>query len=160
MLFRSTIGGGNTTAQVSSIVSPNPQNPFYNARQYYSGSNDLSMTRGRHNLKMGVWVQRVQQTAFSSAQNNAGTINYTNLLLFLQDRPTQFQFQANPTELTYRSTEAAWYFQDEIKLRPNLTVRLGLRDEMTTGWNEANGDRKSTRLNSSHIQKSRMPSSA
>src|SRR3989442_8534351 len=29
--------------------------------------------------------------------------------------------------------------QDEFKLRPNLTVRLGLRDEMTTGWNEVNG---------------------
>ena len=31
---------------------------------------------------------------------------------------------------------------------------------MALARNEANGDRKSTRLNSSHIQKSRMPSSA
>ena len=30
-------------------------------------------------------------------------------------------------------------FQDEIKVRPNLTLRLGLRDEMTTGWNEKFG---------------------
>ncbi|MGH9785796.1 MAG: hypothetical protein ACRD88_16610, partial [Terriglobia bacterium] len=132
------IGGGATAAQASSLVSPNPQNLYYNNRQYYTGSNDLSMTRGRHNLKMGVWFQRVQQAAFSSAQQNAGTITYDNVLTFLQDRPTRFSFQANPTELLFRSTQAAWYFQDEIKLRPNLTVRLGLRDEMTTGWNEAN----------------------
>ena len=39
----------------------------------------------------------------------------------------------------YRSKEAAWYIQDEIKLRPNLTLRLGLRDEMTNGWNEVTG---------------------
>ena len=36
--------------------------------------------------------------------------------------------------------QAAWYFQDEIKLRPNLTVRLGLRDEMATKVNEKNGN--------------------
>ncbi|MGH9782878.1 MAG: carboxypeptidase regulatory-like domain-containing protein, partial [Terriglobia bacterium] len=45
----------------------------------------------------------------------------------------------NPTPLNFRTTEAAWYFQDEMKLRPNLTVRLGLRYEMTTGWNERDG---------------------
>ena len=37
------------------------------------------------------------------------------------------------------------------------------RDSVTAGydcWTVSHGDRKSTRLNSSHIQKSRMPSSA
>src|SRR5438128_1094907 len=43
------------------------------------------------------------------------------------------------TPLTFRMLEAAWYFQDEIKLRPNLTVRLGLRDEMTNMMKEVNG---------------------
>jgi hypothetical protein len=133
------IGGGATAAQASSLVSPNPQNPYFNNREYYTASNDLSMTRGRHNLKMGVWFQRIRQNAFSSAQQNAGTANYPTVLAFLQDVQTSFGFQANPTELSFRSTQAAWYFQDEIKLRPNLTVRLGLRDESTTGWNEANG---------------------
>src|SRR5207248_11699459 len=130
------IGGGATAAQASALVSTNPQNPFYNNRQNYTASDDLRITMGRHNLSMGVWLMRVQQTAFSSAQQNAGTVSYQSLLTFLQDQPTQFSFQANPTELNFRSTEAAWYFHDEIKLRPNLTVRLGLRDEMTTGWNE------------------------
>ena len=133
------IGGGATTAQASAIVSPNPQNPFYNNRQNYTVSDDLRITRGRHSLSMGVWLTRVQQAAFSSAQQNAGTISYPSLLAFLQDQPTEFSFQANPTELNYRSLEAAWYFQDEIKFRSNFTVRLGLRDEMTTGWNERDG---------------------
>jgi hypothetical protein len=49
--------------------------------------------------------------------------------------------QAYPgaTPLTFRMLEAAWYFQDEFKLRPNLTVRLGLRDEMTNMMKEVNG---------------------
>ena len=133
------IGGGATAAQASALVSPNPQNPFYNNRQNYTASDDLRITRGRHSLSMGAWLMRVQQTAFSSAQQNAGTVSYNSLLAFLQDQPTQFSFQANPTQLNYHSTEAAWYLQDEVKLRSNLTVRLGLRDEMTTGWNEKDG---------------------
>ena len=133
------IGGGATTAQASSLVSPNPQNPFYNKRRNWTASDDLRMTMGRHSLSMGAWFMRVQQTAFSSAQQNAGTVSYSSLLAFLQDLPTQFSFQANPTQLNYRSLQAAWYFQDEFKLRSNLTVRLGLRDEMTTGWNEKDG---------------------
>ncbi|MGH9783819.1 MAG: hypothetical protein ACRD88_06495, partial [Terriglobia bacterium] len=134
-----TIGGSASANQASTLLAPQPQNPVYGARQYYSGSNDLSITRGRHNLKMGGWVQRVQQTGFSAGQNNAGTAIYPTLLSLLQDQPTSFIFSSDPTELNFRSLAAAWYFQDEFKLRPNLTVRIGLRDEMTNGWNERDG---------------------
>ena len=41
--------------------------------------------------------------------------------------------------LGYRTTEAAWYVQDDIKLRSNFNLRLGLRHEMTNGWNEVAG---------------------
>src|SRR5437867_10808926 len=132
------IGGGTSTAQASTFTSANGQNPLNSSRQNFNASNDLRMTKGRHNLSMGVWLQWVQQGVFSSVQNNAGTLTYPTLLAMLQDRPTQFQAAPAPVPLNFRTTEAAWYFQDEIKLRPNLTVRLGLRDEMTTGWNEIN----------------------
>jgi len=88
---------------------------------------------------MGVWFMWVQQTAFSSMPASAGSVSYDTLLAFLQDQPSQLSAMTNPTPLKFRSTEAAWYLQDEIKLRPNLTVRLGLRDEMTNGWNEKDG---------------------
>ena len=29
--------------------------------------------------------------------------------------------------------------QDAIRLRPNLTMQLGMRDEFTNGWNEVSG---------------------
>jgi len=133
------IGGGTSTAQAATFTSANGQNPINSFRRNFNASDDLRMTRGRHNLTMGVWLQTVQQGVFSSVQNNAGTLTYRTLLDMLQDGPQQFQAAPGPTPLNFRTTEVAWYFQDEIKLRPNLTVRLGLRDEMTTGWNEVNG---------------------
>jgi hypothetical protein len=41
--------------------------------------------------------------------------------------------------LDWRQWEGAWYAQDNMQLRPNLTVRLGLRHEFTDGWNEEYG---------------------
>src|SRR5881296_1453799 len=134
------IGGGTSTVQASALIAPNGQNLAYNARRNFSFSDDLKLTKGIHNLSLGAWFQRVEQTAFSSGQNNAGAITYPTLLAFLQDRPTQFRTQTKPTELIFRSLQAAWYFQDEMKLSPNLTVRLGLRDEMATKVNEKNGN--------------------
>ena len=131
-------GGGATTNTPTSIVPPNGQNLHYNQRRNYTWSDDLRITLGNHSLSMGGWFMRVRQTAFSSAQNNAGTASYNGLLEFLQDQPVQFLAAVNPQALTFTSLEAAVYFQDEIKLRRNLTVRLGLRDEMTNGWNEVN----------------------
>ena len=43
---------------------------------------------------------------------------------------------------------------------PEAARQLGLESGLIYNWRKALRDRKSTRLNSSHIQKSRMPSSA
>ena len=45
----------------------------------------------------------------------------------------------NANELGWRSLFGAWYVQDTIRLRRNLTLSLGLRHEFTTGWNEVSG---------------------
>src|SRR5438445_606336 len=145
------IGGGTVTVGASALIAPNGQNLNYNARRNFSFSDDLKLTKGIHSFSFGAWFQRVEQTAFSSGQNNAGTVSYPTLLAFLQDRPTQFNTQTKPTELIFSSKQAAWYFQDEMKLRPNLTLRLGLRDEMTTLINEKNGHASNYRFDANGI---------
>ena len=58
---------------------------------------------------------------------------------FLQGTVTTFQAVPNPNELGWRSLFGAWYFEDSMKLRPNFTLRAGIRHEFTDGWNEAFG---------------------
>src|SRR5438552_6063565 len=41
--------------------------------------------------------------------------------------------------LSFRTTECAWYVQDDMKLRSNFSLRPGLRHEFTNGWNEVAG---------------------
>jgi hypothetical protein len=114
-------------------------NPAWVDRQIYSVSDDVRLTKGIHSLSMGGWFQRTYSPQYSVTANSAGTVTYPTMLAFLQDQPTNFLVQSSPTQLNFTYYQGAWYFQDEIKLRPNLTVRLGLREESISAPNESDG---------------------
>ena len=64
----------------------------------------------------------------------------------------------SPVDGRYRATTQA--LADYFSERALMTMRLKVECEYLTALSETEGDRKSTRLNSSHSQQSRMPSSA
>lgn len=133
------LGGAQSAHSPSAITGADGNNPFRAVRNYFTGSDDLRWTRGNHFWSAGMWIQRVQENMLGASVASAGQVTYSTLQTFLQDRPIQFIGNLNPLPSGYRSTEGAWYIQDEMKLRSNLTLRLGLRDEFTTGWNEEAG---------------------
>ena len=130
------IGGGVITANPSAVAAAGGNNPTVGVRNYFTENDDVRWTRGKHSFSFGGWVQRIQQNLAGQAQGSAGNVAYPTVLAFLQDKPSQAIVVRNPAMIGYRSFEAAWYVQDEIKLRSNLTMRIGLRDEMTNGWSE------------------------
>ena len=73
------------------------------------------------------------------ASRRLGQATFTSLTTFLQGNVSNFQVVPNATELGWRSLFGAWYFEDSMKLRRNLTLRAGVRHEFSTGWNEVAG---------------------
>ena len=134
-----TIGGTGSTRGAAAVTTTPGQNTSANARNSFTWADDVHLIRGKHSFSAGMWIQRIRANLFGSGAGTAGQVTYPDLLSFLQDRPTQFVGVSIQTLMGFRTTEAAWYVQDEIKLKPNLTFRMGLRDEMTSGWNEATG---------------------
>ncbi len=131
------IGGGVFAAATTiALASGGGNRGDFTARNHYTVADDVHYTRGRHSFGLGAWVSRVQLNAGSYPGGNTGSVVYATLTTMLQDIPSAFVAAANRSPLSYRTTLAAWYVQDEIKLKPNLSLRLGLRDEMTTGFNE------------------------
>src|SRR5947207_7746907 len=111
---------------------------LYNTRNLFTGSDDVQLVRGKHQLSFGAWIQRIQVNA-NSAARNYGEADFASLLTFLQGTTTNWVGTHNRSFMYWRSTEVALYVQDVIQLRPNLTLRAGLRDEFTNGWNEKYG---------------------
>jgi len=133
------IGGGISPASPSAVGGIPGSNPTIGVRRYFTEADDLRFVKGKHSWSLGVWYQRSQQDQSGAALGPAANIAYPTILAFLQDRPTQAIVVRNAPLLGYRTTEAAWYVQDDIKLRSNFNLRLGLRHEMTNGWNEVAG---------------------
>ncbi|MGH9786951.1 MAG: carboxypeptidase regulatory-like domain-containing protein, partial [Terriglobia bacterium] len=134
------IGGGVTTTGLAALTSAGPSNAagVWNRRNLFTYTDALQISRGRHQIGVGIWLQRMQANE-NSASRTLGVATFNSLPLFLQGTVGTFQAVPNATELGWRSLFGAWYAQDAIKIRPNLTVQVGLRHEFTTGWNEVAG---------------------
>lgn len=133
------VGGGVTTTGVAAITSAGPINAgVWNRRNLFTLTDGFQIDKGIHQISFGVWFQRLQAND-DTASGRLGLANFSTLQTFLQGTVTTFRVLPNATELGWRSFFGAWYFQDSIKLRSNLTLQVGIRDEFTTGWNEVAG---------------------
>lgn len=134
------IGGGATTTGAAALTAAGPNNAAgsWNRRNLYTWTDGVEISKGKHQISAGVWFQRIQDNE-DSASRQTGQASFASLQTFLAGTATTFQVIPNPNELGWRSLFGAWYFQDAIKVRPNLTVSLGIRQEFTTGWNEESG---------------------
>ena len=134
------VGGGVTTTAGGTITSAGPNNAanVWNRRNLFTYTDGVQINKGRHQISTGVWFQRIQDNE-NSASRQLGQASFASLQTFLQGTVTSFQVVPNPNELGWRSLFGAAYFEDSIKLLPNLTFQAGLRYEFTTGWNEESG---------------------
>jgi carboxypeptidase family protein len=134
------IGGGATTTGAASLTSAGPNNAagVWNRRTLFTITDSVQISNGIHQLNLGVWLQRIQDNE-DSASRQLGQASFTSLTTFLEGTVSTFQVVPNPNELGWRSFFGAWYFEDAIKIRPNLTLQIGIRHEFTNGWNEESG---------------------
>jgi hypothetical protein len=132
------VGGGTTLNGASQITNAgtNAGSNLRAVRNLFTGSDQLSYTRGRHTFDFGAWVQRIQSND-SLIQDQYGQISFTNLQRFLQGQVSTYTYAPAYTPLGWRSTEGAVFVEDTIKFKSNLEVRLGFRAEFTNGWNES-----------------------
>ena len=129
--------GGGIPEFLGGLGSANVYYYFWNS---FQGYDDAFLTHGTHSLKFGGGVERMQLNYLANT-NPAGTWGFGNLKNFLNNVPRSFSsaFGGRLTPRGIRQTLFGAYLQDDWRWRPNLTVNLGLRYEMTTVPNEVQG---------------------
>src|ERR1700681_703013 len=115
----------------------------WNSFQLYD---DAFWTHGLHSLKFGFAVERMQDNVLADLEPT-GLFSFPSLQGFFQNAPTTAiaTIPGNLTERGIRETLFGGYVQDDWRVRPHLTVNLGLRYEMTTVQTEVQGKLSNTR---------------
>jgi len=109
----------------------------WNSAQLYD---DAFLTKGTHSLRFGVAVERMFLNVVADTDPN-GIWNFDNVEGFLTNQPTKFQggIASTLSPRNLRQTLFGAYLQDDWRARPNLTLNLGLRYEMSTVISETAG---------------------
>ena len=124
------ISGAGLSTSVQNLGN---QSTFHHVQNSFQGYDDAFLTRGNHALKFGFAVERIQNNTLAVSRPN-GTFNFKGLQSFLTNHPSSFTI-GDPrfeSEVSTRVTILGGYLQDNWRFRPNLTLNLGMRYEMST----------------------------
>jgi len=144
-------GLGSTTGQTAPTIQINGgfqrnQGGVGSASNYihtfnnYQIADDAFWTHGAHSVKFGVDIER-EQYNFIANQNKGARWNFSSLANYFNNNSTHFEAGIPSTVDTreLRQTIIGGYVQDDWRIRSNLTLNLGLRYEMATVLNDAQG---------------------
>jgi hypothetical protein len=109
----------------------------WNTFQFFD---DAFVNKGTHTIKFGMAVERMELKIEALSDPN-GIFKFTNLQSFYANQPSRFQggIASTLSPRNLRQTLFGGYVQDDWRLKPNLTLNLGLRYEMVTVPTETNG---------------------
>jgi hypothetical protein len=105
----------------------------------YSVIDNLFWTKGRHTLKAGFEIRAMQ---VNISQSDSRGLNYASRATFINNRADSIGVVGEFGSRGVRSEAYMGYLQDDIKLKPNLTLNVGVRYEFYIPIYEVNGRAK------------------
>lgn len=132
---------GSTASNGASAITGAGANTGSNnrtSRNLFTWDDHVYWSKGRQQIEAGLWLQRLQANDLL-AQDQYGQASFSTEQTFLQGTVATFTLVPAPTELGWRSLEAAAFLEDTIKITPRFELRAGFRSESTDGWNESQG---------------------
>ncbi|MCI0525155.1 MAG: hypothetical protein L0Y75_07820, partial [Acidobacteria bacterium] len=102
-----------------------PQGRIQNSYQF---SDVLSWQKSRHALKFGLDVRHIRLFNIA-AFNSKGTFTFNNLQDYMNNMAVTFVQALQTASFDARQTQQFYFAHDDFRIKPNLTVNLGVRYE-------------------------------
>jgi hypothetical protein len=105
-----------------------PQDRLVNNTQM---QDNLVWVMGKHTFKMGGEYDR-QRSPSNFLPNQSGTFTFTSLQNLVRNTASSLSLAAGPNVFNFKEQDYALYFQDDWKIKENLTFNIGVRWEAQT----------------------------
>ncbi len=137
-------GTPNITLNLFSSFGTPVGGPFVANDHIFQWVDNVSWNHGRHSIKFGAEIRRDRYNEAGN-QDLRGQLTVTKQATnyefsdYMLGYVTQNQDAATMGIGQFRATSQAYYIDDSWKVRPNLTVSLGLRYEFVPPWSDKGG---------------------
>ena len=132
-----------STYQIAIAAGPGPgfvtENYNYNGiyvGNTFSGIDNLTWTHGRQTFKAGAEIRRIQ---LNQNYGEHGKVTFSTVEQLASNQVQSASLTGALPINDLRKNDIIGYVQDEFKVRPNLTLNLGLRYTVFQIFDEANG---------------------
>jgi outer membrane receptor protein involved in Fe transport len=120
-----TTPDGSLALQTIGVATNLPQGRTVSVYQF---TDNFSKVWGRHEFKFGADIRR-DTNLVPFLPNANGHFNFNSVAKLEADTPSTSVLAAGTNTITYNETDKFFYFQDNWKIKDNLTLNLGVRYE-------------------------------
>ena len=103
------------------------QADFRRTEYHFDGTDIVTYTGGKHTIKFGVDVPDISRRGYDLNTNQVGTYSFASLADYLAGQPFSYLVQRGQGHKTFLEKTFAGIFEDNIRLRRNLSVAAGVR---------------------------------
>jgi hypothetical protein len=94
---------------------------------HFDGTDIVTWTSSRQEIKFGVDVPDISRRAFDDFTNRQGTYSFASLADYSAANPFSYLVQSGQGHVTFLEKTVAGIFEDNLRLKPNLSVSIGVR---------------------------------
>jgi hypothetical protein len=106
-------------------------------QDHYELQDYTTVVKGAHSLNFGGRFRLIHDASYSTSGFNGNYI-YSSLDTYSARTPSEYDVTEGKTTVTTNVFDAGLFFQDDYKVRPNLTLSYGARYETQTDINDHN----------------------
>jgi hypothetical protein len=121
---------GITKTNAMPTIGPATNLPQGRVGKVYQLANNLNWTLGNHSLLIGGEYKKLD-TIVPFLPNYNGTFAFNSATRIINNAPSGVSITLGDPLLAFKENDWYGFFQDDFKIRPNLTLNLGVRYEYT-----------------------------
>jgi outer membrane receptor protein involved in Fe transport len=119
-----------STGNTLQTIGPATNLPQGRQVRVFQLSDNFSHTIGRHSLLMGIDYRNLDNSV-PFLPNLNGAFRFSTAARVVANAPTSVILVGGEPTITYKENDQFYFFQDDFKVRDNLTLNLGVRYEFT-----------------------------